>query len=103
HGDFATTAPLKLAKQFKKAPRDIAALLCNHIKSDISLAKLLKKVEIAGPGFINFSLLDSTVHDILQSILLQGQSYSRNSSLLGQKILLEFVSANPTGPLNAVS
>ena len=103
HGDFATTAPLKLAKLFKKAPRDIAALLCDRIKSDASLAKILKKIEIAGPGFINFSLLDSTVHDILQSILHQGQNYSRNSSLLGQKILLEFVSANPTGPLNAVS
>jgi arginyl-tRNA synthetase len=100
HGDFACNIALRLAKPARKSPRDIAAAVVEAIveaKGDDGMAD---KIEIAGPGFINFHLADSAFHAELEAMLEQGEHYGRQPAKDGPKILLEFVSANPTGPLH---
>jgi arginyl-tRNA synthetase len=96
HGDFATNVALALAKSAGKKPRELAeALVASLPKSG-----LIARTEIAGPGFINFFLSDAAYHAELQSILAAGEGYGRNGSGKGAKVMVEFVSANPTGPLH---
>ena len=96
HGDFASNIAMRLAKPMKKSPRDIAAGLIEAL----TRSEQVDKVEIAGPGFINFYLSPSAFHAELQAILNAGQIYGTQPKKEHPKILLEFVSANPTGPLH---
>ncbi|MDJ0711506.1 MAG: arginine--tRNA ligase [Woeseiaceae bacterium] len=96
HGDFASNIAMRLAKPARKSPRDIAASIVEALGDSTSV----DKVEIAGPGFINFHLSPAAFHAEIESILTQGGTYGRQPAKDGPKILLEFVSANPTGPLH---
>ncbi len=95
HGDLATNAAMVLQKLAQKPPRAIAELLSTRLGS----APGIKAVEIAGPGFINLRLEPSLYRDILGEVLDAGAGYGRGRAATGERILLEFVSANPTGPL----
>ncbi len=96
HGDFATNIAMRLAKSARKNPRDIAARIIAALADDDTV----DKVEIAGPGFINFYLSPAAFHTEIESILGQGENYGRQPAKTGPRILLEFISANPTGPLH---
>jgi arginyl-tRNA synthetase len=96
HGDFATNIAMVFAKQVQMAPRDFANLLVNQLQS----STLFEKIEIAGPGFINFFIAQNDQTQIVTRILAAGESYGRNKTGQGQSIHIEFVSANPTGPLH---
>ncbi len=96
HGDYATNIAMRLAKTLGKNPRDIAAAIVDKIPSGDQLAR----VEIAGPGFINFYLSAAAFHAEIGTILSQGSEYGRQATRERPRILLEFVSANPTGPLH---
>jgi arginyl-tRNA synthetase len=97
HGDFATNAALVLASQAKQSPRRLAEI----IKEGISAPSgVLKKVEIAGPGFLNFFLEDAYWREVLPEILRRGETYGNCDLGAGLKVQVEFVSANPTGPLH---
>ena len=96
HGDFATNLAMLLTKVVRKKPRDIA----EDIVAALPESDLVVKVEIAGPGFINFFLSPSAFHAIVPDILKQGEKFGRSDLGAGKKIQVEFVSANPTGPLH---
>ena len=96
HGDFASNIAMRLAKPARKSPRDIAASIVTALGDNDQIAK----VEIAGPGFINFYLSPSAFHAELNRILDRGAEYGRHEKRDAPKILLEFISANPTGPLH---
>lgn len=96
HGDFATNVAMRLAKAVGTNPRDLAAEIIAALPDDA----LIEKVDIAGPGFINFFLSDAAYHDELGRILEEGPAYGRQPTRDEPRVLLEFVSANPTGPLH---
>jgi arginyl-tRNA synthetase len=96
HGHFASNIAMQLAKPLRKSPRDIAAL----ITANLPASALIEKTAIAGPGFINFYLTDAAFHQELLQIKALGKTYGHNTTGGGTKVLLEFVSANPTGPLH---
>ena len=96
HGDFSTNVAMRLAKAARKSPRDIATSIISALAENDSV----EKVEIAGPGFINFYLSPAAFHAEIATILDQGENYGRQPAKSGPKILLEFISANPTGPLH---
>jgi arginyl-tRNA synthetase len=97
HGDFATNVAMTLAGAARKPPRQLAELIVQHLEPP---AGMLGKVEIAGPGFINFALQESFWHQVIPDILQQGENYGASDMGQGQKVQVEFVSANPTGPLH---
>lgn len=97
HGDFATNVAMQLAKPEKKAPRQIAELLVKDLENN---KVLLEKVEIAGPGFINFFVRKDLWRESLKSIVAAGDNYGKGTAGKGKKVQVEFVSANPTGPLH---
>ena len=96
HGDYATSIALQLAKAAGKNPREVATLLQAAIASLPGVAK----VDIAGPGFINITLNRANQAELVRTILEAGASYGQGQSLAGVAINLEFISANPTGPLH---
>jgi len=97
HGDLATTLALTLAKSEGKQPRKIAEIILRHIQDT---GNVLAKTEIAGPGFINFSLRQDRWRETLFDIDKEGDTFGLANLGEGRSILLEFVSANPTGPLH---
>jgi arginyl-tRNA synthetase len=97
HGDYATNMAMQLARIAKKAPRAIAEEIVAHL--DTAKASI-KKVDIAGPGFINFYMDNSYLTDLIPTVLEADQDYGRSNAGKGQKIQVEFVSANPTGDLH---
>jgi arginyl-tRNA synthetase len=97
HGDFATNFAMLSAKAQKMAPRKIAQALLDHIKDT---DHLLDRVEIAGPGFINFFIRSTAWGPWVRQVLDQNHAYGASDIGRGQKIQVEFVSANPTGPLH---
>ncbi len=97
NGDFSTNAAMVGARAFRLAPRKIAEIICDNILLD---GTYFEKVEIAGPGFINFFLCADYYSDILFEINEAGDSYGRSDYGKGQKVNVEFVSANPTGPMH---
>ncbi|NMB00289.1 MAG: arginine--tRNA ligase [Firmicutes bacterium] len=99
HGDFASNIALVMAKAAKKAPREVAQIIVDNL----SQGNVIRQVEIAGPGFINFFLSNDWLYDTLRVIERQGQEYGNSQHGAGEKILLEFVSANPVGPMNVVN
>lgn len=96
HGDYATSIALALAKVANKSPREIAELVHRGL---IGNAKI-EKIDIAGPGFINVTLAKSSQGAIVRNILSEGSKFGEVTILQGKKINLEFISANPTGPLH---
>jgi arginyl-tRNA synthetase len=96
HGDFATNLALVLAKPAGKKPRELAQALLEAMPS----SELVERCEIAGPGFINFYLSPTAYHRLVPQILTQGQDYGRSRIGAGKRVQVEFVSANPTGPLH---
>ncbi|HEV2111917.1 MAG TPA: arginine--tRNA ligase, partial [Gammaproteobacteria bacterium] len=96
HGDFATNVALTLAKSAGRKPRELA----EEIVRALPASGFVARTEIAGPGFINFFLAPGAYHGELQAIFTAGDSYGRNDSGKGAKVLVEYVSANPTGPLH---
>jgi arginyl-tRNA synthetase len=96
HGDFATSVALALAKPTGKNPHDIAEI----ISTTLANHPAVEKVEIAGPGFINITLAKASQGGVINEILSKGANFGAGSLLSGTKINLEFISANPTGPLH---
>ena len=96
HGDLASNAALTLASRLQRPPRDIARDLADRL----SAIDGVNRIEVAGPGFLNFFLEVAAVGSSLPGILAQGADYGRNEDGGGQRIMVEFVSANPTGPLH---
>ena len=96
HGDFASNIAMRLAKPAKRSPRDIATAIVDALDPGDDI----DGVDIAGPGFINFRLKPGAFHRELERILERGNAYGRQEAREGPKILLEYVSANPTGPLH---
>ncbi len=97
HGDFATNVAMQLARAEKKAPRGVAEILVAKIASG---SDLFERIEIAGPGFINFTLKTAAWQRLLPGIEALGAAYGRSESGQGRRAQVEFVSANPTGPLH---
>lgn len=97
HGDYSTNMAMQLARIAKKAPRMIADEIIKYIDKE---KNSIEKIEIAGPGFINFYMNNSYLTNLIPAILKAGKSYGRTNVGKGQKIQVEFVSANPTGDLH---
>ena len=96
HGDFASNIAMRLAKPARRSPRDLAAAIVEQLPD----TDQIDKVEIAGPGFINFSLSPAAFHAEIVTMLDLADEYGRHAPRSAPRILLEFVSANPTGPLH---
>src|SRR5690554_2932965 len=96
HGDLATNLAMMLAKPAGKNPRELAQLLV----AALPVNTLVAKTDIAGPGFINFYLSEASTASLVQAVLEQREQYGRNNDGAGRKVQVEFVSANPTGPLH---
>ena len=95
HGDYATTVAMQMAKTLHKSPRDIASLIVTKLHCDI-----VDKIEIAGPGFINFFMKADSLSQIIKVIIDKGDKYGESQTENKDKINVEFVSANPTGDLH---
>jgi arginyl-tRNA synthetase len=99
HGDLSSNAAMQLARHFRKAPRAIAEDIVSHLR-DLPLdAARVAAVELAGPGFLNFRFADAHLANELQQIIAAGADFGRTTTGNGKRALVEFVSANPTGPL----
>jgi arginyl-tRNA synthetase len=96
HGDLASNIALSLAKSAQRNPRELATLISNALPAN----SLVSRTEIAGPGFINFFLSDDSNQAVIRTILEQGKSFGTCNKGGGRKVQVEFVSANPTGPLH---
>jgi arginyl-tRNA synthetase len=99
HGDFATTAAMQLAKPLKQNPRQLAEALRSAMLAQAAFVQWVDAVEIAGPGFINIRLKPAAKQEVVREVLSQAASFGAQPSN-GQRMLVEFVSANPTGPLH---
>ena len=96
HGDYATNIALMLSKQAKMNPVDLAKIIVDQLEE----SNFINKIEIAGPGFINFFISDESSSSVVSEIIDQGALYGSSEIGQGKKVLLEYVSANPTGPLH---
>src|SRR5947208_2368253 len=96
HGDMATNAAMVLAKEARTKPRDLAEQIAVRLRAD----DLIASVNVAGPGFINLTLKASAWSDALRTVLGEGSSYGRSAIGAGEKVNVEYVSANPTGPMH---
>ena len=96
HGDYATNIALMLSKQAKMNPVDLAKIIVGQLEE----TSFINKIEIAGPGFINFFMSEESSSSVVKEIIDQGARYGRSEIGQGKRVLLEYVSANPTGPLH---
>ena len=96
HGDLSTPVAMSLARQLKRNPRQIAQDIADRLSGD----EIFQRIEVAGPGFINFTFKPAHLCSALAGLLSQGHSATRGEKGRGQRIQVEFVSANPTGPLH---
>lgn len=96
HGDYATNLAMTLTKILKRNPREIAQEIIDNLDTN---PKVIEKIEIAGPGFLNFKFNPEYVTSIISEIKDKGEQFGKNDKYSGKKALVEFVSANPTGPL----
>ncbi len=96
HGDMATNAAMVLAKEAKAKPRDLAEQIAARLRTD----DLISSVEVAGPGFINLTLKPSAWSEALRTVLREDNSYGRSAAGGAEKVNVEYVSANPTGPMH---
>ena len=97
--DFTTNVAMQLAKPLKTAPRDIAAKLVDAL--DAQRPAHVDRIEVAGPGFVNFYLSPTWLYEVLRAVVAQGERYGHGTRFAGERINLEFVSLNPTGPVHA--
>jgi arginyl-tRNA synthetase len=96
HGDMATNAAMVLAKEARAKPRDLAEAIAAKLRAD----DLIASVDVAGPGFINLTLKPEAWSDALRTVLREGDAYGRSTMGAGEKVNVEYVSANPTGPMH---
>jgi arginyl-tRNA synthetase len=96
HGDYATSIALQLAKPAGRPPREVAELLAGRLRQ----VDGIDEVDVAGPGFLNLRLAQASLGQVARAIVAAGSSYGTNDAAAGQSINLEFVSANPTGPIH---
>ena len=96
HGDYSTNAAMRYAKILRKSPREIAENLSKTLQN----SDIIEKIEIAGPGFINFFIRNDSLTKIISDILKKGENYFKSNIGGGTKIMVEYVSANPTGDLH---
>ena len=97
HGDFATTVCLQLARMAKKSPRDVARSLLTHL---VDKDGIVESCEVAGPGFVNFKVRSEVWREAVREVVREGPAFGRSDVGQGRRVLVEFVSANPTGPLH---
>lgn len=95
-GDYATNLAMRLTKKLGKNPREIATALAEDLKEH----EMIRDVEVAGPGFINFFIKPEVLAEVITKVLAEGDAYGSSNSGQGEKILVEYVSANPTGQLH---
>jgi arginyl-tRNA synthetase len=100
HGDFACNIAMQLAKALKKNPRELAQAIAQDVMGNPLREGLIANVEIAGPGFMNVRLVAGSKQAIVTRVLQEGERYGKTQDAAGHKVLVEFVSANPTGPLH---
>jgi arginyl-tRNA synthetase len=100
HGDFACTAAMQLAKGLKQNPRQVADALRTILLTQAAFARWVQDIEIAGPGFINIRLKPEAKQETVRDVLHAGTQYGVKSHIADQTMIVEFVSANPTGPLH---
>lgn len=102
HGDFAANAAMVMAKKAKQSPVKIAGIIKEYIEKSLSFYSSvpIEKIEVAGPGFLNFYLKKDWAHEVLYYILKEGENYGKQDIGNGKKVQVEFVSANPTGPMH---
>src|ERR1700733_10227377 len=96
HGDMATNAAMVLAKEAKAKPRELADKIAERLRSE----DIVASVDVAGPGFINLTLKATVWTDTLRTIVSAGHTYGRSAIGAGEKVNVEYVSANPTGPMH---
>jgi arginyl-tRNA synthetase len=100
HGDLAVTAAMPLARALKKNPREIAAELVQRLQQQPAVQRWVAALEIAGPGFVNLRLAPAAKQAVVAEVLAGGACYGTSASRQGERVMVEFVSANPTGPLH---
>jgi len=100
HGDFACNIAMQLAKQLKMNPRELAQKIVSALLSDPAAKALLDGADIAGPGFINLRVGAASKQSVVKAVLQQKEQFGRSGAGAGAKVIIEFVSANPTGPLH---
>ncbi|RVU49100.1 arginine--tRNA ligase [Rubrivivax rivuli] len=100
HGDLAITAAMPLAKALKKNPREIGEALVRALNATPAFQRWVQALEIAGPGFINLRLAPAAKQAVVHEVLAAGTAYGQQPAQAGQRVMVEFVSANPTGPLH---
>ena len=100
HGDFATNVALQHAKALKRKPRDVAQALVARAKADGAVGALVDAISVAGPGFVNLSLAPTARRAVVPRILAGRGAFGHTRARAGERIMVEFVSANPTGPLH---
>jgi arginyl-tRNA synthetase len=100
HGDFSCTLAMQLARRLKRNPRDIAQALVDAVQGEPVLSEGLEAVELAGAGFINFTLAPRIKQELVRQVLRAGSGFGNAPAAKGARVLVEFVSANPTGPLH---
>ena len=102
HGDLACNTAMQLAKILKRNPMEIAEKLAERIRQNVAgsvLKDKVRSVEVLRPGFINFRLAPAAYHEVVADVLRRKEAYGSTGFGKGKKVLVEFVSANPTGPL----
>jgi len=100
HGDIASNLAMQLAKPLKRNPRELAEAIAKALRADASLLQLIASIDVAGPGFINMTLTDAARQAVVKDILAQGPRFGHSGHGAQAPVLIEFVSANPTGPLH---
>jgi len=100
HGDIACNIAMQLAKPLKANPRELATRLVAAVLADPASQGLVESADVAGPGFINLRVAPALKQSVVQTILAEGEQYGRGTSGAGKQVIIEFVSANPTGPLH---
>ena len=100
HGDVACNVAMQVAKSLKKNPREVGQAIADALKVNPAAAGLIDAVEVAGPGFINLRLALSVKQEVVRLALRERECFGTTSAHAGHRVMIEFVSANPTGPLH---
>jgi len=100
HGDIATNVALQIAKGLKRNPRDVATAIVDALKVNPAASSLIESAEVAGPGFINLRIAPAAKLEVVRQLLRERDCYGTSSEHAGHRVMVEFVSANPTGPLH---
>jgi arginyl-tRNA synthetase len=100
HGDIATNVALQIAKPLKKNPRDVAGAIAGALRTNPAAPGLIDAIDVAGPGFINLRIAPSAKQEVVRAVLREGERFGCSHVGRGSRVMVEFVSANPTGPLH---